>query len=364
MNRKLFKKTNTTCHSREGGNLELDSRLRGNDTVTPKHISGIRKNLQSGQAVIINTLIFLGISTLLSYGVTTPVISSFKSVNAIGNSKDSFLLANSAAEEALYKLKHSMALSASENLTLNGNTATINVGDTSDGKTITINSDVGSYERNIQYSVLQGEGVSFNYGLQVGLGGFEMSGGAGVYGNIYANGDVTGSGGPFVTGSVTVANQSDPTPNQENGSTIPPTYSVDFGGNSTPQDASQSFKVTDSPVTSVRFYIKKSTNNWMNNVTVRIVNDSSGKPGKTTYAQATIYASQITTSYNYLTVPFSSDPGLSSGTTYWIVLDSPTTWGSYYSIGASSNTYTNGVSKTGTWASNNGGTWSNTSPSG
>ena len=102
----------------------------------------------------------------------------------------------------------------------------------------------------------------------------------------------------------------------------------------------------------------------MNNITVRITTDSSGKPSKTTIAQGTLGATQVTTSFNYLSVPFTSSPALGPGTVYWIVLDTTNTWGEYYTLGAAAGSYANGVAKIGTWSASSGGTWNDTTPLG
>jgi len=313
---------------------------------------------------MINVLIFIIVSGIIVYAILFPLVSSNSSAGAFIHSKQAFMAGNSATEEVLYKLKNQMEVS-SETISIGNATATINVANTSSGKTITVNGQSEDFERNIEMEVEEVVGVSFSYGLQSGEGGFEMAGGAGIYGNVYSNGDILGSGGPFITGSATVANGSDPSTDVSHIGTTPAPNVIDFGGNSTPQDAAQSFVAgTTTPITSIRFYMKKSTNNWMNNITVRLVNDSSGSPGKTTYASATQSASQVTTSFNYLTLPFTSQPALTSGTTYWIVFDTGTTWGSYYSLGGSQNSYAGGQAKTGTWSQGNGGTWGDTSPSG
>ena len=97
-------------------------------------------------------------------------------------------------------------------------------------------------------------------------------------------------------------------------------------------------------------------------MTLRITPDDGGVPSRTTLASATIGASQVTTAYNYLTIPFDSQPELTPGTAYWLVFDTPTTWGSYYSLGATDGTYASGFAQHGTWYSWGDGAWSNTSP--
>lgn len=323
-------------------------------------------NTQGGYVITINTLLFLAISVVLMYGVISPIISSHKSAQAFVKSKQSFVLANSATEEALYRLKNSLPISSAETLTLNGYTANISVADTSEGKILTINSNVDDFQRDLQVSLIQGAGVSFNYGLQTGQGGFLMSGGAYVTGNIYSNGDVIGSGGSYVTGSVTVANLTDPSAFESNTGPTPPSSYIAFGGDTTDDDAAQSFQVaSEQDLSSVRVYLKKTTNNWMNNITLRISPDDNGKPDDSHLATGSIGASQVTTAFNYLTVPLSNTVSLSAGTTYWIVLDTSTTFGSHYQWAAGQNIYASGTGQSGTWDNSpSKNIWGATSPSG
>jgi hypothetical protein len=337
--------------------------------TSPFHHRGASRPAAGGYVVILNTLIFLVISVFIIYAIATPLIASNRTAAQLEESKQAYIAANSAVEEVLYKLKNQMQVDSSEMLTLASTTAEVTVADTFDGKDITVDAAAVDVERNIHLAISESEGVNFNYGLQAGQGGFQMSGGAGINGNVYSNGDISGSGGPYITGSATVANSSDPVADQSNGSGAP-SNDVIFGGqlvwdDPKPEDAAQSFRVsTTTPVSSVRLYIKKYANVWMNNATLRITNDTSGHPGKTTLASGSVSATQVTTSYNYLSIPFSSTPTLTPGTTYWLVLDTSNTWGSYYVIGADQNGYAGGAAKTGSWSSSNGGTWSDTAPSG
>lgn len=184
---------------------------------------------------------------------------------------------------------------------------------------------------------------------------------------LYSNGDIVGFGGATITGGATAANGSSPTQHITNGGVGVPSQEVIFGGqlvwnDKKPEDAAQSFTVsTTTPVTSIRLYIKKYANVWMNDATVRITNNTNSRPGNSTLASATISANNVTTSYNHLSIPFSSNPVLTPGTTYWLVIDTQNTWNSYYMLGANNNGYAGGVAKTGTYG---GSSWSNTSPSG
>ena len=206
--------------------------------------------------------------------------------------------------------------------------------------------------------------MSFNYGLQVGQGGFDLSGTAGIIGNVYSNGDIVGSNGSYVTGSAVSANVADPVAVVSNTGVVDPLYGIEFGGSTKPEDAAQSFSVsTTTPISSLRALLKKSGSASMNNITLRIVSDNSGKPSKTTLAQATISAPTITTTFNYISIPLDSHASLTPNTTYWIVFDAVPVASQYYVLGANDSEFAGGGPKTGTWASSNGGTWNNTVPS-
>lgn len=321
---------------------------------------------EGGYIVILNVLIFLAITFFVVTAAVFPLIASNNATKALLASTKTFAVTNSAIEETLYRLKNEFTLDTSEVLTLGVATATISVSSGLDEKTIRVEGVSDVFERDVELVTSKGAGVSFNYGMQVGRGGFQMAGGARVNGNVYGNGNITGSGGPVITGSAIVANQSSPVAHQTNGLVFPPVYDIDFGGNATPQDFAQSFTVsTTTPVTSVRLYMKRTTTGWMQDITVRLVEGDPSDPTKDDIDAVSLSASQIGTAYNYITIPFSEAHTLSSSETYWIVLDTSTTWGHYYSLGASLDTYGNGRGMLGTWSQGgSGGTWSETSPSG
>ncbi len=160
-----------------------------------------KKNYKKGYVVITNIIFFLIISMVIVYGISGPVLSSYKIGRSFLESKKSFIVANSASEEALYKLKKNMTLASTETLTLAGGSATINTADSGNDKTISIDSTFGDFQRNLQIKITRGVGVGFHYGIQSGQGGFELSGNAVINGSVYSNGDIVGSGGPSITGS-------------------------------------------------------------------------------------------------------------------------------------------------------------------
>jgi hypothetical protein len=261
----------------------------------------------------------------------------------------------------LYKLNSAKTLGSPETLTLSQGSATIAVTDTAEGKTISIQSDVDSYERNYQMNLNRGSGMSFSYGMQAGLGGLEMINNSTVYGNVFVNGDITGSNNALITETAIAANVSDPiTSTSNNNGTMDPPVAINFGGNSasTPQDIAQSFTIsTTTPVSAVRILIKKT--GAPSNFTVQIKDNVGGSPGTTTRASIIVSAATVTSTYGYLTLPFSSTWTPTIGTTYWLVLDGANYTGNkYYTVGANDSTYSGGVAK----ISTGGTTWGAATP--
>jgi len=314
------------------------------------------KERNKGQAMLISVVYFLFISLSVVSGIVSPSVREYKTANVDLNSKKSYFLSESGVEDAIYRIKTNKTIGSSESITLDGNTTTTNITDAGSQKTISSVGDVSGYQRTNQVVVEAGTGVSFSYGVQSGQGGFTMSNGSRVVGSVYSNGNITGSGS--ITGSATSANASALATDQSNGSGVP-ANNINFGNANTTQDFAQSFttSITD-VVNKVELYLKKT--GTPSDLTVRIVTNNSGSPSTTTLASGSLSASLVSTSYGWVSVPMSSNPQLTAGTTYWIVVDGSTNASRYYTIGGNANGYANGIGKIGQYSS----TWNNTTPTG
>ncbi len=324
------------------------------------------RNLGRGNVLTLAVLIFTMASLALSLGIISPIVKHIKNIRGSVYSKQAFYTGESLQEDVLYRLRNGILVGALESMTLNGGTAEASISGTNE-KTIVIDSDMSGYKRKISATLTQTEGTSFSYGIQVGRGGFEMGGSSSIEGSVYSNGDITGSGSSVITGAAIAATVPNPIPDQSNyGDLANPPYSIDFGGNSTPLDFAQGFQVsTTTPISSVHLYIKKTSLDQINSPTIQIVNDDNGNPGKDIIAEVALDANKVGTLYSDIEFPFASGVTLSKNTQYWLVIHSVS--GSYtehYTIGATSNTYANGVTKVGTWSSKSSGVWGDTSPSG
>lgn len=322
-----------------------------NQIVFPKKKNG-------GQAMMISVFYFLFISLSVVSGVVSPSVREYKTSSVDLNSKKSYFLAESGVEDAFYRIKNSLPVGGTEDITLDGNTVSTTIADSGSEKIIESVGNVFDYNRKLAMSVTTDVGVSFNYGVQVGTGGLHMTGSGRVNGNVYANGPITGDSSAAVTGTAISGSSSAIAVNQSN-DTGTPAYDVVFGNNNSTQDVAQSFQVTsDIPVNKIQVYIKKVSTPVDATVTIR--NDSSGSPGTTILATGTLSASGVTTSYAWVDVAFSSNPSLVAGTNYWLVLDAATHASRYYLIGGNANGYAIGLGKIG----RQGTSWSDTTPSG
>jgi hypothetical protein len=316
-------------------------------------------NFKKGQAIITAVIFFLFVSMTTILGVTAPVYKEVQLANDINKSKESFYLSESGQEDAVYRLKNGISISNTEVLTLGSSTVSTIIQDNSGMKVITSTATSSSLVRRIETELQMGQGVAFNYGIQTGQGGFNLSGGATVNGNVYANGNIEATNGVVITGSAVAANLASSLSDQSNNLPIPTPNSINFRDTSGTQDLAQSFiPATTSQITSLKLYIKKT--GTPTDATVRIVANSNGNPSSSTLTSGTLSSNLVTTSYGWVETLFPSGVNLTAGTTYWIVIDNSTQNSSrYYTIGAN-DTYAGGLAKVGQF----NGTWNNTTPSG
>lgn len=177
----------------------------------------------------------------------------------------------------------------------------------------------------VSVKISQGVGASFNYGIQVGEGGLELGGGNIINGSIYSNGDIIAtSNNNTIKGDAWVAEGLQPLPDQSNECTDPNCSDYIIGKSVSGEDRfdiAQSFKPASSNVFNrVSFKIKKVGN--PSDIQVRLTGDDNGKPDKNNVlASGPLISSLVTGSYAWIDVTFSSLPQLTSGNTYWIMIN-------------------------------------------
>lgn len=321
-----------------------------------KNKIAIEKN--RGQVLLIATMLFLAISLAVIFGVARPLATHLRASSNYVASMQGYQTAETLNDDAFYRLNKGLTLPSTLTLALNGATSTAVVTDNGNYKEIVSEGVSNNITRSIRSILFKGVGVAFNYGVQVGQGGFEMANNAGVNGNVYANGNITGG---FVTGSAVAANSAALTEDQINNSPTTPPNSINFRNATASQDFAQSFQVsTTSPINKVRFYIRKVGSPAT--ASIMLMTDNNGSPSTTNLltTNGTLNNNQVTTNFGWVEVVLPSNPELDEGETYWLVIkNTGTSASAYYTIGANT-AYSNGVAKVGLL----GGTWNNTSPSG
>ena len=143
--------------------------------------------------MLVVIIFFLAISLVIVIGMTGPGVREYRVAQSLLTSKKSYALAESAGEDMFYRIKNAKRYASSETLTLDGSTATTTV--TSLGATrkeILSKGSISGTERSVRLKISTGDGVSFNYGIQSGSGGFIMDNGSQVIGNVYSSGTIQG----------------------------------------------------------------------------------------------------------------------------------------------------------------------------
>lgn len=190
-------------------------------------------------------------------------------------------------------------------------------------------------KRTIKINSSRGIGAAFNYGIQVGEGGLELGNDNILKGSVYSNGSITMGTGNIIEGGAWVAAGIAPTANQQTDCEGSNCMDYLFGRSIDGQDrldVAMSFTPSiDDKIRKVSLKIKK-IGTVHPDLTVRIMSDDNGKPKRNPIlATGTLFSSRVTEEYGFIDVTFSSNPTLSAGTIYWIMVDTSADINNYWS---------------------------------
>lgn len=330
-----------------------------------RQIKNSHRASNKGFVMLLTAIVFMLVSLIIVFGLATPIIKQILISRDIWNAKQSYYLSEAGIEDVLFRIKdsvYSRNVGLSETLSLDDFSTVTYISNTANGRTLRSESNKNDYEKHIESKLIQGSGVSFNYGIQAGNGGLTITGGSSINGNVYSNGDILGGSGIHIYGSAIAASGgvgifSDET---NNFPTVP-TNAITFNNVGTNRDFAQSFEPgTTSPINKIRVYIKKT--NSPGDFSVKLMTNNSGVPG-TVLSQAVLYSGQVTTNYGWVDLVFNTTPTLTKDTIYWFVIvgdvKSNKTSTDTYTIGGNSS-YNRGQAKIGIV----GGSWNNTTPAG
>lgn len=200
--------------------------------------------------------------------------------------------------------------------------------------------------------------VSFQYGVQAGIGGIEMEENAFVAGNVYAGGDVIGGNGSHIDGDAILTLSNATLDTNINPSVDPTLSTLDFGSNNNTKYIAQSFIPTMTEK-AFSFGLKMARHNDPSlNVTLYIYSDSGNNPSAnlsgTGQAFNVTYPPDVPLGWEdgFTEQPFSPDinPVLQAGTKYWMVMTIQQSNAAKYWVvvrDTNGSTYGNGTAKVG-----------------
>lgn len=167
-----------------------------------------RHDLNGGQAILMVVIMCTSIFLTIVLGVVDPIVNELRLSRDLLGSKASLYVAESSTEDGVFRIKHNMIdnYATPISITINSYTATTTISNTSAGKALDTTGSDNSNFRNVHTEITSGVGVDFFYGVQSGNGGFSLTGGGKVVGNVYTNGSFLAGNGVTVTGSVVAAN--------------------------------------------------------------------------------------------------------------------------------------------------------------
>lgn len=154
-----------------------------------------------GAAMMIFIIFFMFASVSVVYVISRSIYNDLATHRVFVDAKMAYMTALAANEDIAYRFVSSQTPDMEEVMTLNGVVATTTVVLDSASDIYTLTSVANSNEayRSSEIELAIGSGASFNFGVQTGNGGFEMSNGSSVRGNVFSNGSIRKVGGGNAT---------------------------------------------------------------------------------------------------------------------------------------------------------------------
>ncbi len=307
------------------------------------------KNKEKGAALIIVIFFFIVISLSIIQSATIGAVTELRTYRTLATSKFSYVAAEAGVEDIFYREINSKLVPASETITLNGASATVNIVNTSASQIDIYSTGNANNEiRKVYLSISKNKSVSFPYGAEVGEGGVTLKNNATIdgtgliRGDIYADGQIVGAPGVTITGNA--ISSSGLATDQIASSTS--CVSDEVAGKLNPNiDYAQSFQMSgtsSAQLSKVSLYLKRNGN--ATGANVRITSDFGGHPTTTALATEPLSYSSVSTTYGWVDINFTAPATLNPSTTYWIVVDATQDASKYwYWCRSNSDTYATGT---------------------
>ncbi len=164
----------------------------------------VKKN--KGQVVMVTLIFFIIISLTLISGGTLPTGSQVKNSSDFLKSKQSYIAADVANDNAFYMINkgHEVSVGATLPFSSGDLSDSIAITDSANKKQIITTGNSTSNTRLSEIVLSQNFGLNLKYAIQAGTGGLTMTRGA-VNGDVYSNGNISGGENLTISGSTTVA---------------------------------------------------------------------------------------------------------------------------------------------------------------
>ena len=309
------------------------------------------KHTQSKGQILIVSLIFVLILMALS-GVLISLIFSHTQTGRLAYAQEQALqIAEAGIDKAIYEINQpgGGSYAGEANASLGQGEFTVSIADLGSTKIIESTGSVPDSgdpqaQKKIRVVLTKSSiGASFIYGVQVGFGGLIMNNNSFVDGSVYSDGDIIGASNTQITGDAWVAGGVATTPDQEQAIQ---TGEQRVGEIEVNEDAAQSFVPDVTHIISRVSLLLKRVGNPFNS-TVRITADNAGNPSATTLATGSLNPGSVGTGFGWVDISFSTNPTLTAGQKYWMVIDTPAPGNSKYYVWAKHDNsgYGNGVGK-------------------
>ncbi|USN87368.1 MAG: hypothetical protein H6779_03050 [Candidatus Nomurabacteria bacterium] len=159
------------------------------------------KQSQTGAAMLLFIMFFVMASSALTFLLSRSITSDMLAVSSLSSAKQTYLSSESSLEDATFRLMDGETLTNSVITEVAGiATTTVSYIPASDEYKIQTNAKVGRTNKIDTVILGLGAGTAFNYGLQTGNGGFELTNSAMITGNAFSNGPINGQGSSLIKG--------------------------------------------------------------------------------------------------------------------------------------------------------------------
>ncbi|TSC78488.1 MAG: hypothetical protein G01um101429_761 [Parcubacteria group bacterium Gr01-1014_29] len=194
--------------------MELETYLKKQKTYRGENlflfqVSGFKFQVprNTGQAAITAVLFFVFISLAIVFSITSIAYREIRDARVTIAAHRSYAAADGGVEDAYYRVTKGKQISSTENLTIDGVQVITTITDVGlNKKDIIATGDTNNHIRKAKLTLKEGAtAVSFNYGVQVDVGGLDMNSNSQVNGNVFSNGNIEGGTGAVITGDAFVA---------------------------------------------------------------------------------------------------------------------------------------------------------------